>query len=259
MLLRSAELPPSRPHSTRMHRPRWARRTRSVEEDQPRDPLRVHRGCLQCDQGRLLNAHHRRSMGPSGVEHGYEIGHMLVQTLADPVRASEATAVDHDQPTDLCELFEPIVVRRVSMVPFDVGRPAGEVHEIRWSATHHLEGDARVVQSRVLQITRRNPPLAFVVRPTLERCHESRDVERPSGAADRDGVPPRESVECRRQPVSRRHRGIAHQHGDHRHILLECRFDLEPHDVLGIVDPQVPMGVDRFGPARPDHGHERIT
>ncbi len=72
-------------------------------------------------------------------------------------------------------------------------------------------------------------------------------------------VPAGERGEILGQIGFRRHGRAIDQHGDHRDVALQRRGDLDPHIVVRVVEPPLPLAVCGGQPMRADDGEHRVA
>ena len=76
---------------------------------------------------------------------------------------------------------------------------------------------------------------------------------------DLDSLPARELLERLRQVVGLRHDRAVDQHRNDRHIALERGFDLDTHEIVGIVEAAAIVLVRARKPIPADKRDQRIT
>ena len=101
---------------------------------------------------------------------------------------------------------------------------------------------------------------AFSAGYPFQRPYETRHVVGPPRIPQFDRVTPGELHEIFRQITRRRHGGALNEHrNDARALPLEGGPDLDPHEVLRILQPKSAPFVGGIEPARADHGKQDIS
>jgi hypothetical protein len=74
---------------------------------------------------------------------------------------------------------------------------------------------------------------------------------------DVNRIPVGQTCERRRQIGFRRHRGAIDQDWDHRYVPLESGFDLDPENIVWVIDPPVSFG--RSSPPGSHHDKDQVA
>ena len=69
-------------------------------------------------------------------------------------------------------------------------------------------------------------------------------------------VKPRELLQLGGQVLLPERPGVIDQHRNHPDTALQRRLDLEPHVVVGVVEPPPPLLIGHRRPLAPDQGHQ---
>ena len=92
-----------------------------------------------------------------------------------------------------------------------------------------------------------------------ERLGEHAEIRFPAGMGQLDRIAECEIGQIGRQLVGRWHACTLHQHRDHRNAALQRRGDLEPDEILGVVDPPHAIAVAGRQPLAPDQCEQDVA